>query len=68
MKNDQDLNNLLDLTFKDLLRECEAMGINTLAHSELIEDMWQDGFDSYEVKEMIEVIEDRDLYAYIPEL
>ena len=62
------MNALLNMTLADMLRECEAMGIDTITHSELIEEMYEDGFDSYEVKEMVEVIQDRDHYAYIPEL
>jgi sugar phosphate isomerase/epimerase len=59
---------LLNLTLDDMMRECAALGIDTIEHSELIEEMYDDGFDSYEVKEMVEVIQDRDHYAYIPEL
>ena len=62
------MNELLNLTLDDMMRECAAMGIDTIEHSELIEEMYEDGFDSYEVKEMVEVIQDRDHYAYIPEL
>jgi hypothetical protein len=51
-----------------MLRECEALGIDTIEHSETIEEMYEDGFDSYEVKEMVEVIQDRDHYSYIPSL
>mgnify|MGYP000630861458 CR=1 FL=1 len=68
MKNTEQLNNLLDLNLDDMIRECAAMGIDTIEHAELIVDMFHDGFDSYEVKEMVEVIQDRDHYAYIPEL
>jgi len=68
MNNTQQINTLLDMTLADMLRECEALGIDTLEHSETIVDMFHDGFDSYEVKEMVEVIQDRDHYAYIPEL
>ena len=68
MKNTQQINTLLDLNLDDMMRECAAMGIDTIEHSELIEEMYEDGFDSYEVKEMVEVIQDRDHYAYIPEL
>ena len=68
MKNTQQINTLLDLNLHDMMRECAAMGIDTIEHSELIEEMYEDGFDSYEVKEMVEVIQDRDHYAYIPEL
>ena len=68
MKNTEQLNNLLDLNLDDMIRECAAMGIDTIEHAELILDMFHDGFDSYEVKEMVEVIQDRDHYAYIPEL
>ena len=59
---------LLDMTLADMLRECEALGIDTIDHSETIEEMYEDGFDSYEVKEMIEVIEDRDKYAHLKSL
>ena len=62
------MNELLNMTLADMLRECEALGIDTIEHSELIEEMYEDGFDSYEVKEMVEVIQDRDHYAYIPSL
>ena len=62
------MNALLNMTLADMLREYEAMGIDTIEHSETIQEMYEDGFDSYEVKEMVEVIQDRDHYAYIPEL
>ena len=68
MKNTEQLNNLLDLNLDEMIRECAALGIDTIEHSELIVDMFHDGFDSYEVKEMVEVIQDREHYAYIPEL
>ena len=68
MKNTEQINTLLDLNLDDMMRECAAMGIDTIEHSELIEEMYEDGFDSYEVKEMVEVIQDRNHYAYIPEL
>ena len=62
------MNTLLDMTLADMLRECEVLGIDTIMHSETIQEMYEDGFDSYEVKEMVEVIQDRDHYAYIPSL
>ena len=68
MNNTQQINTLLDLNLDDMMRECAAMGIDTIEHSELIEEMYEDGFDSYEVKEMVEVIQDRDHYSYIPSL
>tara|TARA_R110000824_G_scaffold398369_1_gene602374 strand:+ start:293 stop:499 length:207 start_codon:yes stop_codon:yes gene_type:complete len=68
MKTTEQINTLLDLNLDDMMRECAAMGIDTIEHSELIEEMYEDGFDSYEVKEMVEVIQDRNHYAYIPEL
>ena len=68
MKTTEQINTLLDLNLDDMMRECAAMGIDTITHSELIEEMYEDGFDSYEVKEMVEVIQDRNHYAYIPEL
>jgi len=68
MKTTQSMNTLLDMTLADMLRECEALGIDTIEHSETIEDMFQDGFDSYEVMEMVEVMQDREHFAYIPSL
>ena len=68
MNNTQQINTLLDLTLEAMIQECAAMGIDTIEHAETIVDMFHDGFDSYEVKEMVEVIQDRDHYAYIPEL
>ena len=62
------MNELLNMTLADMLRECEALGIDTIEHSETIVDMYHDGFDAYEIMEMVEVIQDRDHYAYIPEL
>ena len=62
------MNALLNLTLADMLRECEALGIDTIEHSETIEETYADGVDSYEVKEMVEVIQDRDHYSYIPSL
>ena len=58
MKTTEQINTLLDLNLDDMMRECAAMGIDTIEHSELIEEMYEDGFDSYEVKEMVEVIQD----------
>ena len=43
------MNTLLELTLADMLRECEALGIDTIEHSETIQEMYEDGFDSYEV-------------------
>ena len=62
------MSTLLDMTLADMLRECEALGIDTIDHSETIEEMYEDGFDSYEVKEMVEVIQDRDKYAHLKSL
>ena len=62
------MDELLNLTLEAMIQECAAMGIDTIEHAETIVDMYHDGFDSYEVKEMVEVIQDRDHYSYIPEL
>ena len=62
------MDELLNLTLEAMIQECAAMGIDTIEHAELIVEMFHDGFDSYEVKEMVEVIQARDHYAYIPEL
>jgi sugar phosphate isomerase/epimerase len=68
MKTTEQINTLLDLNLDDMIRECAALGIDTIEHSETIQEMYEDGFDSYEVKEMVEVIQDRDHYSYIPSL
>ena len=68
MKNTKDLNNLLDMTLTDLMRECAKLGIDYFKHGELIEEMYEDGFDADEIREMVEVIQDREHYAYIPSL
>lgn len=62
------MNTLLDMTLADMLRECEALGIDTITHSETIQEMYEDGFDSYEVFEMVDVIENREQFAHIRSL
>ena len=37
------MNELLNMTLTDMLRECEALGIDTIEHSETIEEMYEDG-------------------------
>jgi hypothetical protein len=56
------------MTLTEMVRICESIGIDPVMHSELIEEMYWDGFCAAEIKEMIEVEQDRDHYAYIPSL
>jgi hypothetical protein len=59
---------LIDMDLTQVMSECERIGIDIVMHSELIEEMYWDGFHAVEIKEMIEVEQDRDHYAYIPSL
>ena len=36
------MNTLLELTLADMLRECEALGIDTIERSETIQEMYED--------------------------
>ena len=58
----------IEMTLTEMVRICESIGIDPVQHSELIEEMYWDGFCASEIREMIEVEQDRDHYAYIPEL
>jgi hypothetical protein len=62
------MNTFLEMNLTEMVRICESIGIDAVMHSELIEEMYWDGFCAAEIKEMIEVEQDRDHYAYIPSL
>jgi hypothetical protein len=62
------MNTFLEMTLTEMVRICESIGIDPVMHSELIEEMYWDGFCAAEIKEMIEVEQDRDHYSYIPSL
>ena len=49
----------------EMIRICESIGIDTTQYAELIEEMHWDGFCAREIKEQIEVLEDKDKYAHI---
>jgi hypothetical protein len=59
---------LTELTLTETITLCERMGIDAVQHSELIEEMYWDGHTATEIREMIEVEQDRAHYAYIPSL
>ena len=58
----------LEMTLTEMVRICESIGIDAVMHSELIEEMYWDGFCAAEIKEMFEVEQEREQYAYIPTL
>ena len=62
------MNTFLEMNLTEMVRICESIGIDAVMQSELIEEMYWDGFCAAEIKEMIEVEQDRDHYAYIPSL
>ena len=49
--------NLSDMTLLDMVAACEAIGIDIDTYEDLIEDMYWDGFNAREIKEMIQVME-----------
>ena len=53
----------LEMPLTEMVRICESIGIDAVMHSELIEEMYWDGFCAAEIKEMIEVEQERDHYA-----
>ena len=62
------MNTFLEMTLTEMVRICESIGIDAVMHSETIEDMYWDGFCAAEIKEMIEVEQDREKYAHIRSL
>ena len=58
----------LEMPLTEMVRICESIGIDAVMHSELSEEMYWDGFCAAEIKEMIEVEQERDHYSYIPSL
>tara|TARA_Y100000401_G_scaffold110616_1_gene107991 strand:+ start:43 stop:225 length:183 start_codon:yes stop_codon:yes gene_type:complete len=49
----------LEMPLAEMVRTCESIGIDAVTHSELIEEMYWDGFCAAEIKEMIEVLEEK---------
>ena len=43
---------LIDMDLTQVMSECERIGIDIVMHSELIEEMYWDGFCAAEIKEM----------------
>ena len=58
----------LEMKLSEFQRICQSLGIDIDQHHKLICEMFWDGFCAAEIKEMIEVEQDRDHYAYIPSL
>ena len=48
-----------------MLDLCESLGIDITKYNELIEEMYWDGFCAREIKEQIEVLEDKDKYSHL---
>ena len=58
----------LEMKLTEMIRICESIGIDATMYSELIEEMYWDGFCAREIKEQVEVLEDQDKYAHIRSL
>ena len=58
----------LEMKLSEFQRICESIGIDMVEHGPLATEMYWDGFCAAEIKEMIEVEQDRDHYSYIPSL
>ena len=56
---------LLEMKLTEMIRICESIGIDATMYSELIEEMYWDGFCAREIKEQVEVLEDKDMYAHL---
>ena len=48
-----------------MLDICESFGIDATKYSALIDEMYWDGFDAREIKEQIEVLEDKEKYSHL---
>lgn len=48
---------LLEMQLTEMIRICESVGIDAVLYSELIEEMYWDGFCAAEIKQQIEVLE-----------
>ncbi len=49
----------LEMPLTEMVRICESIGIDIALHSDLIEEMYWDGVCAAEIKEMIEVLEEK---------
>ena len=58
----------IEMKLTEMIRICESIGIDATMYSELIEEMYWDGFCAREIKEQVEVLEDQDKYAHIRSL
>ena len=57
----------LEMTLTEMVRICESIGIDPVMHSELIEEMYWDGFCAAEVAEAVELIELKKEFSYMEE-
>jgi len=48
---------LLEMKLTEMIRICESIGIDAVQYSDLIEEMYWDGFCADEIKQQIEVLE-----------
>ena len=48
---------LVEMSLTEMVRICESIGIDAVMHSELIEELYWDGFCAREIKEAVEVEE-----------
>ena len=55
----------MEMQLEQMIRICESIGIDTTKYNELISEMYWDGFFSREIKEQIEVLEDKDKYSHL---
>ena len=56
---------LIETDLALMLDICESIGIDTTKYNELISEMYWDGFFSREIKEQIEIIEDKEKYSHL---
>jgi len=47
----------IEMQLTEMIRICESIGIDAVQYSELIEEMYWDGFCAAEIKQQIEVLE-----------
>ena len=65
------MSNLADMKLSEMQQACIDLGIKALdgeEHYATVLEMFWEGFTAEEIKEWIEVEQDRDHYSYIPEL
>ena len=48
---------LVEMPLTEMIRICESIGIDAVQYSELIEEMYWDGFCAREIKQAVEVEE-----------